>query len=274
MVPTPLPSPFARAHSYIVAHFRTEKDYTQMEQRIRKIEAPSDIGRILRHFKHKISNLTAQQIMTFVNVYSIVVWRDFLHDVEWALWLRLVRCSRLLSQHANTLEDRNEIHKLLIDFGTLFEREYGIRACVPNQHMVTHLALYMELYGPPHTHWCFNWERHNGHLGRTPTNGHSYPLTIMKRMSQRDRLRLAPYLPRIYYLEPLDSTQSSLFTQLTCTTMRSSDRGARESGQVVHDTTRLWCSDSDTYITGAEPFRGGLIKPKARLLSTDSEGRE
>jgi hypothetical protein len=53
--------------------------------------------------------------------------------------------------------------------------------------------------------------------------------------------------------------------------MRSSDRGARESGQVVHDTTRLWCSDSDTYITGAEPFRGGLIKPKARLLSTDSE---
>jgi hypothetical protein len=118
-----------------------------MAERTSSMQAPSDIGRIAKRFDHKMSNFIAQEVITFVSVYSLVVWRDMLTPEEWPLWLLLVRCSRLLIQRATTREDRDEFKRLIFRYVRLFESFYGERACKPNHHMATHITFYLGLYG-------------------------------------------------------------------------------------------------------------------------------
>lgn len=262
---TPVYTHLHASFSTVVHVCRTKTDYGLMESRLAAIPAPSAVGRLIRRFQFKMSSLTAQEVMAFVNVYSLVVWRDQLTEAEWPLWLLLVRCSRLLSQHACTREDRTELDALLLRYGVEFQAEYGIRACRPNQHMATHLVHYLRLFGPAHTHWCFGWERHNGQLGTTPTNGHSFELTVMKRYVQRNHVRVLPLVDGDYLL--YSEHERKLFDEMSGSCLRSGNRGlVRETGPQVLSRVRTW--KSDVTVTGAEPFVGRMLgKPKIREVT-------
>lgn len=85
-------------------------------------------------------------------------------------FMELVLILDLVTRRSTTSERRSTINK------TIYSYLAGLRELFPqcelttNLHMMAHLPKFLELFGPPHSWWCFPFERFNGILQRIPTN--------------------------------------------------------------------------------------------------------
>ena len=71
--------------------------------------------------------------------------------------------------------------RLLQDHHQLFTKVYEKWEVTVNYHMILHLPDMISDLGPPHTFWCFGYERMNGILAGTPNSNRCIELEVMNR---------------------------------------------------------------------------------------------
>jgi len=143
-------------------------DLKLMDKRAKKLQPPSDIGRI----PHKIatgegfSGYTTDQWRTFIMIYATTITWDLLTEPDRHILANFVRACNLLVCRILDKETLNEAHQRLLNVAKLIEHHYGPEKITPNIHLSLHLCENCMDYGPLYSFWCFSFERMNGILGR------------------------------------------------------------------------------------------------------------
>ena len=130
------------------------------------------------------ASFTAEQMMIWVNYYSLFCLFDILPKNDYECWRHFVLASQLLSKQSPTENDILIADKVLLLFCRRFETIYGEEAVTPNMHMHGHLAECILEYGPMSSFWLFSFERYNCILGDQPTNNRSIEVQVMNRFIQ------------------------------------------------------------------------------------------
>ena len=146
----------------------------KINQRMASVIVPANVTfnslpATIEHF----SSFTAEQMMIWVNYYSLFCLFGILAENDYECWRHFVLASRLLSKPLLTTDDILMADKLLLQFGRRFEVIYGKEAITPNMHMHGHLAECIFDYGPMSSFWLHQ-----------PTNNRSIEVQLMNRFIQ------------------------------------------------------------------------------------------
>ena len=127
------------------------------------------------------SSFTAEQMMIWVNYYSLYCLYELLPQNHYECWRHFVLASRLLSKRCITANEVSIADRFLLQFCCRVQNLYGDATITPNMHMHGHLADSVLDFGPTASFWLFSFERYNGILGDQPTNNRSIEVQLMNR---------------------------------------------------------------------------------------------
>ena len=150
--------------------------------RISSITVPPNVtfSKLPPRMEHT-SSFTAEQMMVWVNYYSLFCLYNVLPEDHYECWRHFVLASRLLSKKCLSTNDISVADKFLLLFCRRIQILYGEDVVTPNMHMHAHLADCILDFGPMSSFWLFSFERFNGILGDQPTNNRSIEVQLMKR---------------------------------------------------------------------------------------------
>ena len=115
----------------------------------------------------------------WILIYSPVVLKDLLPTEHLGCWLLFVHACHLICSTWIKVENIHSAHMLFVQFTRRFEELYGKESFTLNIHI--HLRECFLDYGPPHTFWCFSFERYNGILGSYHTNKRNIECQFMRK---------------------------------------------------------------------------------------------
>ena len=167
--------------------YLTTNHFAAMQDQIRKMNVPMDVGRIPYKLESSMAKLTADEWKNWTCVYSLFVLHNILPKEHVECWWLFVQACILICQPIITPESIRRIDQYLLNFCGSFEQLYGRNACTINLHLHLHLVECLRDYGPAHDTWCFSFERYNGILGMIPSNKQSLQIekTLITRFVQR-----------------------------------------------------------------------------------------
>ena len=158
-----------------------KNDLINIQEKLDKIKAPSDVGRMPRKILNSYGGFTADQWKTFTTLFSIYALSDILPKPHLELWRQFVLacsfiCSPVISETRALLT-----HSYLLNFCKGFEQLYGNHRVTPNMHLHTHLVDCILDFGPVYSFWLFSFERYNGIVGDYGTNQRSVEIQLMRK---------------------------------------------------------------------------------------------
>ena len=158
-----------------------KNDLINIQEKLDKIKAPSDVGRMPRKILNSYGGFTADQWKTFTTLFSIYASSDILPKPHLELWRQFVLacsfiCSPVISETRALLA-----HSYLLNFCKGFEQLYGNHRVTPNMHLHTHLVDCILDFGPVYSFWLFSFERYNGIVGDYGTNQRSVEIQLMRK---------------------------------------------------------------------------------------------
>ena len=154
---------------------------SEIEERIKSVEVPSDIGRLPMRITSNCGSYTAEQWKNWTLIYSIFCLQGILPEEHFRCWQTFVLACKYLCQSAITKTELDIADGLILKFCKSVETLYGKDAITPNMHLHNHLKEVILDHGPVTSFWCFSFERFNGILGSTTTNKRSIELQIMRK---------------------------------------------------------------------------------------------
>ena len=189
-----------------------------IEDRVKCITTPKDVGRMPLKISSSFSGFTADQWRNWTTIFSSVCLKGVLPQAHLNCWLLFVKacillCSRIISKPSVISADL-----FLLQFCKKFQQLYGSDECTPNMHMHLHLKESILDYGPVYSFWCFAFERFNGILGAYQTNNRQIGPQIMQKFIYERTVRTIPLPPEFEsYLELLPSSQKGSLSRASCT---------------------------------------------------------
>lgn len=162
-------------------HGLSRKDLQMIEDRIKAIEIPSDLGRLPSNISANHGSYTAEQWKNWTLLYSLFCLKDILSDKEFKCWQSFVLACKYICQGLISEADLHIADGLFVKFCREVETIYGKKSIKPNMHLHCHLKAILIDHGPVVNFWCFSFERFNGILGSIPTNKRSVELQLMRR---------------------------------------------------------------------------------------------
>lgn len=165
----------------------SQSDLNKVNQRIASVTIPSNVNfSNLPSVIESSSSFTAEQMMVWVNFYSLFCLHGLLSEEQLECWRHFVLASRILSKRQVTAVDISIADALLLTFCRHFERLNGGKAVTPNMHLQCHLTECVKDYGPMSSFWLFSFERYNGILGDRPTNNRAIEPQLLKRFIEEN----------------------------------------------------------------------------------------
>lgn len=152
-----------------------------IEERIKSIEVPSDIGRLPMRISSNSGSYTAEQWKNWTLLYSLYCLKGILPEDHFRCWQTFVLACRYLCQSVISKTDLDIADGLTLKFCKSVETLYGKHVITPNMHLHNHLKEVILDHGPVTSFWCFSFERFNGILGSTTTNKRSVELQLMRK---------------------------------------------------------------------------------------------
>ena len=151
-----------------------------MEQQAKKMEVPSDLGRIPNKIAmgDGFSGFTADQWKTFILIYATSVTWDLLKEDDRRILTYFVRACSILVCRILPKVMLEEAHQCFLNMVKLIEKKYGPEKITPNLHLCLHICECITNYRPMYSFWCFSYERMNGLLGKLDTR--NLLITIIK----------------------------------------------------------------------------------------------
>ena len=193
------------------------QSFVTIEERVRSITTPKDIGRLPQKISFSFSGFTADQWKNWTTIFSIVCLKGILPQDHLNCWILFTKacnllCSRVIHKNALVSADL-----FLQQFCKKFEELYGKEDCTPNMHMHLHIKESVVDYGPVYGFWCFAFERLNGVLGSYQTNNKQIEPQIMSKFISERTVRNIP-VPIEYkpFLELLPNAEKGTLHNATC----------------------------------------------------------
>ena len=156
-----------------------QKNSENMERKIDLFCMPADISSAYGSF-------TADQYRNWITIYSPIVLKDVIPLDHLRCWLLFVNACNILSH--NCIKQCDIDWSFFHQFCQQFQRLHGNLSCTINVHLHLHLKKVFEDFGPPHTTWCYPFERFNGVLGAYLTNKKQIETQLMKKFNQAQAL--------------------------------------------------------------------------------------
>lgn len=159
-----------------------------MERKINLFCLPDGIGRIPSGISSAYGSFTADQWRNWITLYSPVVLKNVIPPEHLRCWLLFVHACSILCHNCIKQCDIESADSFLHLFCQQYQGLYGNSSCTINMHLHLHLKKVFEDFGPPHTTWCYPFERFNGVLGAYHTNKKHIETQIMKKFYQAQAL--------------------------------------------------------------------------------------
>ena len=167
----------------------SKSQLTEIEERIRSVEVPCDIGRLPMRISSNSGSYTAEQWKHWTLIYSIYCLKGILPQEHFRCWQTFVLACKYLCQTVISKTDLEIVDGLLLKFCKSVETLYGKHTITPNMHLHNHLKEIILNHGPVTSFWCFSFERFKGLMGSTSTNKRSVELQLMRKLSISRQLR-------------------------------------------------------------------------------------
>ena len=151
-------------------HTNPLPDFTSIQEVVDQFVIPAGIGQIPRKIDNGFSNFKAEQWKNWILIYSLVCFKPVLSNSQYSLWALFVQACALLCSHVISNESLHLADRLIHQYCSSFEQEFGKEKCYPNLHLHCHLKQCILDYGPATSFWLFPFERLNGCLGSFHTN--------------------------------------------------------------------------------------------------------
>ena len=172
-----------------------KNDLSIIQEKLDKIKAPSDIGRIPRKIFNSYGGFTADKWKTFTTLFSIYALYDILPKPDLELWRQFVLACTFICSPVITEARALLAHSFLLNFCQGLEQLYGKHCVTPNMHLHTHLIDCILDNGPVYSFWLFSFERYNGIIGEYGTNQRSVEIQLMRKFTSNQFVKDLP-LPR------------------------------------------------------------------------------
>ena len=155
-----------RRETELILEALTPTNKHEFIRRVKGLRVPYDIGRLPTNMfdSDGVSGVTAAQWKTFAIVYARPCLHSLLPTNSYKSIVLLCEIVTIVSLPIFTLQDVSELYRLLTEHHHLFCRVYGKWAVTINYHMSLHIPDIVMDLGPPHSFWCFSYERINGTL--------------------------------------------------------------------------------------------------------------
>lgn len=164
-------------HSFLLGLVKRETELnlqlltpTQRQEfirRVKSIKMPSDVGRLPTNIfdnSEGASGVTANQWKTYIVTYARPCMYKLLPERHYKSLVLLTQIVSNIISPIFTEDMVTLLYRLLQDHHHLFCQVYGKWAVTVNFHMCLHLPEIISDLGPPHSFWCFAYERVNGIL--------------------------------------------------------------------------------------------------------------
>ena len=132
----------------------TKADLRKLNERIEKVEAPSDLGRLPGNIKSNYGGFTADQWKNWVLYYSMYALEGVLSEEHVHCWQNFVLACRYLCRSCISKTDLLIADQKLLDFCKSVESLYGKLVITPNMHLHLHLRDCVHNYGSGYGFGC------------------------------------------------------------------------------------------------------------------------
>ena len=242
-----------------------KNDLSNIQEKLDKIKAPSDVGRMPKKILNSYGGFTADQWKTFTTLFSIYAFYDILPQADFELWRQFVLacsfiCSPVISEARALLA-----HTYILNFCKGLEQLYGKHRVTPNMHLHTHLVDYILDYGPVYSFWLFSFERYNGIKGDYGTNQRSVEIQLMRKFTSNQFVKDLP-LPTEFQeqfkpvMERLVSRQSGSLQEY-CSNEENTSRNVIMSSMLcigpVH-RGQSWSAEDSLFVCHGPHYRDCL----------------
>ena len=173
---------------WIEKEILTKISLKSIEQKINLFRLPTGIGRIPSGISSAYGSFTADQWRNWITIYSPIVLKDVIPPDHLRCWLLFVHGCSILCHNFIKQCDIECADSFLHQFCQQYQILYGNLSCTINMHLHLHLKQVFEDFGPPHTTWCYPFERFNGVLGAYHTNKKQIETQIMRKFHQAQAL--------------------------------------------------------------------------------------
>ena len=161
----------------------TQADKCELKRRLKNIRLPYNIGRLPINIfdKDRTGGVTAAQWKAYIIICARPCMYKLLPDRAYKCLVMLSEIVTLVAMPIFTLDHIASLHRLLHEHHKLFCQVYGKWAVTINYHMSLHLPEIILDFGPPHSFWCFAYERFNGILAGTPNSNRCIEVEVANR---------------------------------------------------------------------------------------------
>ena len=160
-----------------------EVKLTAIEEKMKSVKLPTDLGRIPSSISTSFSRMTADEWKKWTLIYSLYCLNGVIPVAHYNMWRCFVSACKLLCSPVVSKPQIADAHNCLVLFCKQFERICGKEYATPNMHLHLHIADCLEDYGPVHAIWCFAFERMNGIIGSIPTNNKDMGIQVMRKFT-------------------------------------------------------------------------------------------
>ena len=133
------------------------KQNVQVEERIHKVDAPSDLGRLPGKISSNYGGFMASHWKNWVLYYSLYALEGVLSNEHICCWQNFVLACRHLCKPCITKTDLLIADQKLLDFCKKVESLYDKSAVTPNMHLYLHTGECIENYGSVYGFWLFKF---------------------------------------------------------------------------------------------------------------------
>ena len=120
----------------------------EIEERIKSVEVPIDIGRLPMRITSNCGSYTAEQWKNWTLIYSIFCLQGILPEEHFRCWQTFVLACKSLCQSAITKTELDIADGLILKFCKSVETLYGKDAITPNMYLHNHLKEVILDHGP------------------------------------------------------------------------------------------------------------------------------
>lgn len=172
--------------------------HREFTRRVKSIRIPYDVGRLPSNVfddSECNSGITADQWKTYICSYARPCMYKLLPQWPYKSLVLLAEIVTLVVSPVLSIDDIATLYRLLHEHHQLFCRIYGKWKLTINYHMSLHLPDMIVDFGPPHSFWCFSYERMNGHFAATPNSNRSIEVEVANRFIRNTEFTLATTPP-------------------------------------------------------------------------------
>lgn len=250
----------------------TKTNMDEIQEKVDSLKVPSSVGRIPNKVESNFSSLTADQLRTWLHVYSIYATYGLVENVDLNIWRIFEKACRLISGKSVKIGEAMQAHDLFRMYCVAFRNRYGRECCTMNHHLHGHQLECILDFGPIYAFWLFSFERYNGIFEHFHTNNRDVAAQLFRKFltSQMVAERMGSYSHgHDLFWQGLAPNEIVRVMRGSLGQIYSSERIRFEQLVNSDDTFDLRLETDLNSLKDITGIEGNMFEPEERMLITE-----